>query len=130
MEEDRAETGAGRDGEGDVYEPTGEPDLTLAMRFATAVDVNEGGCDSSDDSSSSDVTRGGDGEVSVESARLPEEGEARAEAAARLAVARGDEMRAASMDGPLLLRCCCMGMGTVDGPAAGRDNAGSTALSL
>lgn len=61
---------------------------------------------------------------------LEEEGEPRAAAAARLATARGDDMRAASMDGPLLCLCCCMGIGKVDDEAGGGEKEGSTALSL
>ena len=126
-EDDSAETGAGVDGDGDMYEPTGEPNLALAIRLATAIDVREGGSDSSDDSSSSDVAPCGD--VSVEEWCAAAVGEARAEgeaaAAARLATARGEEMRAASMDGPRPCRRGCMGTGAEE--VGEEENTGSTA---
>ena len=126
-EDDSAETGAGVDGDGDMYEPTGEPNLALAMRLATAFDVSDGGSDSSDDSSSSDVAPCGD--VSVEECCAAVVGEARDEvgeaAAARLATARGEEMRAASMDGPRPCRRGCMATGAEEG--GDEENTGSTA---
>ena len=50
-------------------------------------------------------------------------------AAARLATARGDDMRAASMEGPLLCRGVA-GMVMAEDEAGGGEKVGSTALSL